>query len=218
MSTRTISVIHRIGQYLQLARSHVLRLRGAKIGRDCFLGRDVKVTGPRHLTLDDGVIIWPKAYINCISLGGVRIGAHTTFHLGLWLDCGSYPDDVGPGFFEIGAHSFVGPYAIMGAKGGGIRIGSHVQMGQMVSVHAENHRFDDVTRRIDEQGTVHKGVVIEDDCWIGTKAIILDGVTVGCGSVIGAGAVVSRCIPPYSVAVGNPARVIRRRGQRDKVV
>jgi acetyltransferase-like isoleucine patch superfamily enzyme len=81
----------------------------------------------------------------------------------------------------------------------------------MVSLHAGNHRFDHPTKLIVEQGTVHKGIVIEDDCWIGAKATILDGATIGRGCVVGAGAVVTRSIPPYSVAIGVPARVVKQR-------
>ena len=56
-----------------------------------------------------------------------------------------------------------------------------------------------------------KPIVIEDDVWIGRRVIILPGVTIGRGSVIGAGAVVAKDIPPYSVAVGNPCKVVRNR-------
>ena len=58
-------------------------------------------------------------------------------------------------------------------------------------------------------------VIIEDDVWIGARAIILPGVIIGKGSVIGAGAVVAKSIPPYSVAVGNPARVVKTRTDKE---
>ena len=60
-----------------------------------------------------------------------------------------------------------------------------------------------------DQGITAVGIRIENGCWIGAGAIILDGVTVGEGSCIGAGAVVTRSVPPHSLAVGAPARVIR---------
>ena len=71
--------------------------------------------------------------------------------------------------------------------------------------------FSDPEMLIHEQGMIGLGIKIEDDVWIGAGAIILDGVTIGRGSVIGAGAVVTKNIPPYSVAVGVPARVIKKR-------
>ena len=108
-------------------------------------------------------------------------------------------------------HSFIGGNAVMGA-GGGVRIGNNVLIGQSVHIHAENHNFADATRRINEQGVTYQEVVIEDDVWIGSRAMILAGVTIGRGAVIGGGAVVTTSIPPYSIAVGVPARVVGQRG------
>jgi acetyltransferase-like isoleucine patch superfamily enzyme len=76
-----------------------------------------------------------------------------------------------------------------------------------------NHRFDSLDVPIARQPVVAKGISVEDDVWIGANSVILDGVTIGTGSVIGAGSVVTRDIQPFSVCVGNPARVIGiRRG------
>lgn len=94
-----------------------------------------------------------------------------------------------------------------------ITIGDHVRIGSHVSIIATNKLFDDPTKLIVEQGTSEKGITIEDDVWIGSHSVIVDGVRIGKGSVIGAGAIVTRDIPPMSVAVGNPARVIRKRGE-----
>ncbi|NJM72477.1 MAG: acyltransferase [Scytonema sp. RU_4_4] len=79
-------------------------------------------------------------------------------------------------------------------------------------IYANNHNFADLTRPMKSQGVTSKGIVIENDCWLGTGVKVLDGVRIGCGSVIGAGAVVTKDIPPYSIAVGVPARVIAQRG------
>jgi acetyltransferase-like isoleucine patch superfamily enzyme len=84
-------------------------------------------------------------------------------------------------------------------------------MGQHVGFHPENHEFDRIDIPIREQGTTRQGITIEDDVWVGSNAIFLDGAHVGRGSVIGAGSVVRGNIPPYSIAVGVPARVIRSR-------
>ncbi len=155
------------------------------------------------------------AYLHCLSERGVCIGHHTSFGPNLWLHCGGTPQDCAHGFFEIGEHSFVGTNAVLGA-GGGIQIGNNVLIGQSVNIHAESHVFDDCTRPIREQGVIYRTVVIEDDVWVGSKATILGGVTVGHGAVIGAGAVVTRSVPPLAIVVGVPARVLRYRGQADK--
>jgi acetyltransferase-like isoleucine patch superfamily enzyme len=60
-----------------------------------------------------------------------------------------------------------------------------------------------------DQGITAQGIVIEDNCWIGAGAIVLDGVTIGRGACVGAGSVVTKSVPPHSLAVGSPARVIR---------
>lgn len=68
---------------------------------------------------------------------------------------------------------------------------------------------------IREQGVTREGIIIEDDCWLGSGVKVLDGVTIGKGCVIGANSVVTKDIPPYSVAVGAPARVIKKRGEKE---
>ena len=74
-----------------------------------------------------------------------------------------------------------------------------------------NHIYDDPKISIRLQGIRANGIKIEDDVWLGVGSTVLDGVTIGKGSVIGAGAVVTKNIPPYSVAVGVPANVIKER-------
>ena len=110
---------------------------------------------------------------------------------------------------SIGDYSGIGERCVIQ---GNVRIGSHVMMGPEVLIYTQNHNFSRVDIPMDEQGfSEEKQVVIEDDVWIGARVIILPGVKIGRGSVIGAGAVVSKSIPEYSVAVGNPAKVVKKR-------
>jgi len=103
----------------------------------------------------------------------------------------------------VGVKCQIGPF---------VSIGDDVMMGPEVVIITSNHRFDRTDCSIREQGyQEHKPVTIEDDVWIGQRAMIMPGVTIGKGSVIGAGAVVAKYVPPYSVAVGNPCRVIKSR-------
>jgi acetyltransferase-like isoleucine patch superfamily enzyme len=92
---------------------------------------------------------------------------------------------------------------------GGIRIGDDVFLAPMVQMLAVNHIYHDTTRPISLQGITCQGIIVEDGAWIGGGAIILDGVRIGKNAVVGAGAVVTRDVPDYCVAVGNPARVVR---------
>ena len=73
--------------------------------------------------------------------------------------------------------------------------------GPKCSLFAENHVFSDTEHSIKSQGVKQKGIIIEDDCWIGSNVTILDGVRIGKGSVIGAGTLVTKDIPAGSVVV-----------------
>ena len=117
------------------------------------------------------------------------------------------------GYIELGESTYVGPYTCL-AGPGPIEIGKNCLIGSHSGIYGNNHNFDNPELKIVEQGITCKGIAIEDDCWLGTGVKVLDGVTIGQGSVIGAGAVVTKDIPPYSVAVGVPARVISRRNGR----
>ena len=99
--------------------------------------------------------------------------------------------------------------------GGEISIGDHCLIGPFVLMRSADHEFRDPGTRINLQG--HRGgrIVLGEDCWIGGHATITRDVTIGKGSVIGANSVVTRDIPPFSVAAGNPARVI---GSRDRKI
>ncbi len=103
----------------------------------------------------------------------------------------------------IGSHSKIMPR---------VRIGSNVMMGPNCFICTQNHRFDDVSIPMIKQGfTDYEPVIIQDDVWIGQSVIILPGVEIGKGSIIGAGAVVTKSFPPYSIIGGNPAKLIRER-------
>ncbi len=89
-----------------------------------------------------------------------------------------------------------------------IKFGKHVLLAANCYIGGAAHQFDRLDVPIMRQGYESRGgVVVEDDVWLGANVIILDGVTVGTGSVIGAGSVVTKDIPPYSIAVGVPAKV-----------
>jgi maltose O-acetyltransferase len=95
---------------------------------------------------------------------------------------------------------------------GGLTIGDGAEFGPRVLLHTANHRMDDPTRPVGEQGWVEDTpVAVGRNAWIGMGAIILPGVTIGEACVIGAGSVVVKDVGPFSVAVGNPARVVRSR-------
>ncbi|MBD2242520.1 acyltransferase [Nostoc sp. FACHB-888] len=115
---------------------------------------------------------------------------------------------------DIGQDTFIGPNVCISGPGD-IKIGKHCLIAAHTGIYANNHNFTDPTEPIKYQGITCEGIVIEDDCWLGHGVKVLDGVTIGRGSVIGAGAVVTKDIPPFSVAVGIPARVIKSRDGKE---
>jgi len=95
-----------------------------------------------------------------------------------------------------------------------VRIGNHVMIGPSVSIYTAAHALQAELRN---QGLeVAKPVTIEDNAWLGGGVIILPGVKIGKNAVVGAGAVVSRDVPPNSIVVGNPARVLREIDQESQ--
>lgn len=107
----------------------------------------------------------------------------------------------------IGDHTRIGLHnTIIGP----VIIGNHVNLAQGITVTALNHNFEDSEKRIDEQGVSTCAVVIEDDIWIGANAVVLPGVTIGHHSVVAAGAVVTKDVPPHSLVAGVPAKVIKQ--------
>ena len=93
---------------------------------------------------------------------------------------------------------------------GPVRIGNDVSLAQHVTVTGLNHNFSNVAVFISNQGVSTNCVIIDDDAWIGANSVILPGISIGKHSVVAAGSVVTRSVPPYSVCAGNPARVIKQ--------
>ena len=125
---------------------------------------------------------------------------------------------------EVGDDVSLGLRPTLDATRSWIRIGNKVMFGPEVTIRGGNHtttyvgRFMADVRPHEKRAADDKGVVIEDDVWVGTRAIILDGVTVGRGAIVGAGAVVTRSVAPYAIVGGNPARLIRFRWDVDTIL
>lgn len=93
---------------------------------------------------------------------------------------------------------------------GPVNIGDDVRLAQNIVITALNHNYQDITRPISEQGVNTEQVYIGDETWIGANTVILPGVFIGKHCVVGAGSVVTRNVPSYSLVAGNPARIIKQ--------
>jgi acetyltransferase-like isoleucine patch superfamily enzyme len=93
---------------------------------------------------------------------------------------------------------------------GPVHIGNNVMLAQNIVVSGLNHSFEDVSISPSHQKVTCREIVISDDVWIGANCVLTAGITIGKHTVVGAGSVVTKNLPDYCVAVGNPARVIKR--------
>jgi acetyltransferase-like isoleucine patch superfamily enzyme len=118
------------------------------------------------------------------------------------------------GTVAIGSRAYVGPYCVLYGHGG-LRIGSNTMIGAHTVIVPANHSFNRTDIPLNLQPTRTQGITIADDVWIGARCCILDGVNIGRGAVIGAGAVVTKDIDAYSVAFGVPALVMRSRSNAE---
>ncbi|MCL6267168.1 acyltransferase [Flagellimonas myxillae] len=92
---------------------------------------------------------------------------------------------------------------------GPVTIGNDVRLAQNIVLSGLNHNYEDVTQPIHAQGVSTATIVVEEETWIGANSVVVAGVTIGKHCIIAGGSVVTKNIPPYSVAVGNPARVVK---------
>ncbi|SMC95955.1 acyltransferase [Pedobacter africanus] len=113
----------------------------------------------------------------------------------------------GVGDVHIGNDTIIG---IGNVVIGPVNVGNDVMFAQNIVVSGLNHGFEDITVPPSKQKVNCKQIVISDNVWIGANCVVTAGVTIGKHSVIGAGSVVTKDVPPFSVAVGNPAKVIKQ--------
>lgn len=173
------------------------------VGESVYVHPSVRVINPSRVYLADQVHVLGSSLLQCEMQGCIEIGYHTRVDHHVTLQANG-------GHISLGTFVYVGPFSILRGDGG-LEIGNDVLISPQVIIMSANHIYKDRTRLIREQGETRLGICIEDDVWIGAGAKVLDGVTVGRGAVIGAGAVVTRDVPCYSVAVGVPARVVELR-------
>jgi len=134
---------------------------------------------------------------------GIRIGAKTSILESTLLGANG-------GFITIGDNCWLAPFSLINGNGG-VQIGNNVLIAARTSINTVSHNASRCDAPINDQGIKVDPVVIEDDVWIGLHAVILQGVHIGVGAIVGAGAVVTRDVPPFSIVTGTPARIVRYR-------
>jgi galactoside O-acetyltransferase len=157
--------------------------RRLKAGAGASIGPWVEITGWRNITVGERFAMVRHASLHAEN-GCINIGTNV----------------------GVGANS-----SIDACDGGRITIGDDVLIAQNVVIRASNHAYDRIDLPICEQGHTGGTIVIEHDVWIGANAVVTPDVRIGAHSIVGAGAVVTESVAPYSVVGGVPARLIRMR-------
>lgn len=204
-----------ITKSVEFVRGLICKLSLGKSGGLLFIGPHCSFKYRSKISMGRTVTIGRNVEINALSEEGVRIGNNVTILSNTIIECTGVIRNIGLGL-TIGNNVGIAQNCFIQVRGKVI-IGNDVIIGPGVSIFSENHRFDDPDLPVSVQGETRKGVIIEEGAWIGTKAIILDGVCVGRNSVIAAGSLVNHDVPRYSVVGGVPAKILKERiTQTDK--
>lgn len=161
-----------------------------------YIGKNVKVEG-KNISFGNKTSILDNTTIR----GNVTIGNNVYIHENVLIRSFNYS-------IYVGDNTTINNNTCILSQ---CKIGKNVSIAPNVVIVGANHNFADKNQTIKSQGSTSVGIIIEDDVWIGANASVLDGVVIGKGSIIAAGAVVTKRVPEYCVVAGVPAKVIKER-------
>lgn len=172
------------GRIGELLRTELVRRRCKSVGSHLTIGEGAIITGYENVKLGSDINIMRHSSLSAHNGGYLEIGNNISINFNV----------------HIGA-----------ADNGKIIIGNNVMIGQNVVLRASGHGHTSTELPMFLQGHVGGCIIIEDDVWIGANAVVLPNVRIGCHSIVGAGAVVTCDVEPYSVVAGVPAVLISKR-------
>ena len=187
-------------------RGYAYRTVMGAVGRGFFVEPSVRLLVPRRIFVGQRVMIGERCFLDANTPQG-RIELQDD----VWLSRECYIV-AGEAEVVVGPTSYIGHRCLMYGHAG-IQIGRDALLANDVQLICGNHTFARRDGPIRAQPPEGAPIIIEDDVWLGASTIVLGGVTVGRGSVVGAGSVVTRSLPPYSIARGVPAKVVGVRGE-----
>lgn len=206
MLSRLISHIETLSRIIVVNIKKVLFLRYflefKKVKFSVNISLKSELIGKAFIELGEGVFIDGYSFISA-SPRGLRIGNDSHIYRNSIIKCQG-------GKIEIGSNCSVQSFCFLGGLGN-IEIGNGVRIAPGAKVYSYEHGYIDIAIPMYKQRIVPKKVVIEDDVWIGSNAVITGGLRVGKGSIVGAGSVVTHSVEPFSVVGGVPAKLIKKR-------
>ena len=188
-------------------RCEYYRTKLRRMGTGVRIGRGVTIINPERIALGDDVVIDDHCTLIARSDRGITLGSGARLMHRVYLDTEGVD-----GYIEIGDRVYIGTACLLhGHKG--LVIGSDSLLAQNITITPYSHIFEDPERPIIAQGGHTRTVTIGRDCYLGMSVTVLYSADIGDGAVVGSGSVVVKSVPPYSVAIGVPAKVIRARGR-----
>lgn len=195
---------------MRFLRGLIVRMRIRRASGLILCEKHVRLCHPQYISAGRALNLEEGCEIVGLSRRGIVFGDRCTVgRFATIRPTNVLIDEPGEGL-KMGNHSSIGAYSYIGCSGY-IEIGNNVIVGPRINLQAENHKFDRGDIPIKQQGIERSFIKIEDNCWIGSNTSILSGVTVGTGSVIAAGSVVTKDVPPNSIVAGVPAKFIKPR-------
>ncbi len=208
MSKRDIiSIIY--AKTFDLIRGIILKIRINKSNGLIFVGKRCTFHHPWKMSFGKTITLGNNVELSALSQTGIVLGNNVTIRSNTIIECTGVIKELGNGII-IGDNVGISQNCLIQVRGA-VEIGSNTIFGPGVSIFSESHKFDIKDQFIVDQGTTRKGVKIGSGVWVGSGAIILDGVNVGDHSIIAAGSVVNRDVPEYAIVGGIPAKRLKIR-------
>jgi acetyltransferase-like isoleucine patch superfamily enzyme len=196
-------------KFIQFLRGLLLKLFFKKSKGILFLGKNVRIKHKNLISVGRTIFIGDNVEINALSKRGIVFGDNVSIHRGTIIDCTGGIRSIGE-CLKIGNSVGFSPNCFIQVRGE-VTIGDNVIFGPFVKIFSESHNFSKIDIPITSQGETRKGVNIESGVWVGSSAIILDGVTIGENAIIAAGSLVNNDVPANSIVAGIPAKIIKNR-------
>ena len=172
------------GKIGNFARGNYYRLRLKESFKDIRFESGIRIENPENVLLKSNSYFGINCKIYASEISKVYIGSNASFNSNVMVNAR------GKGSIFIGNNVLIGPNAVL---------------------RSSNHNFKSIRMPIIDQGMTEGEIIVGNDVWIGSNAVILPNITIGDGAIIGAGAVVTKNIEPYTIVGGVPARLIKKR-------
>jgi acetyltransferase-like isoleucine patch superfamily enzyme len=178
------------------------KLRGRILfNKKVFIEKNVQIPYPETVIIKGNCTIKSNVQIKTCKNSNIVLNDNT-------MICSYTTLETAGGYIEIGKNIIIGEFSTIQGQGG-VVLEDNVLLASHVHFISNHHQYTNVNQSIKDQPNISGKILVKENTWIGINVVILSGVTIGKNCVIGTGSIVKHDIPDYSVAVGNPAKVVK---------